>query len=196
MVVIQPSTGKMIIVEETKKHYCFLPRGRKDLGETLQQAAVREAYEESGYQVEHFPLFKHNHQPAPPNDQEAYGRPDTEPIYMTVDTWGPKVRRGQVIDVGGEYFISWFVGQIPANAVHHEGVGMPDEQNYKSHLVTFEEALHCLGDTEKAVVRYAHHVYKKHLHALEMLALEQLEGEGDERTAVESNGGSPQSSSS
>lgn len=46
MVVIQEKTEKVLVVYETKKKYWFFPRGRKDLGETLEQAALREAYEE------------------------------------------------------------------------------------------------------------------------------------------------------
>jgi 8-oxo-dGTP pyrophosphatase MutT (NUDIX family) len=117
MVIIQPSTGKMVIVHEAKKKYCFLPRGRKDIGETLQEAVLREAYEETGYRANFLPLYKYHHQPAPPLDRNAYHRPDTEPIYMTVDAWKPKTRKDGTSTRGGEYFITWFVGQIEENAV-------------------------------------------------------------------------------
>lgn len=46
MVVIQPSTGKIVVISSVKEERWFLPRGRKDVGETLEQAALREAYEE------------------------------------------------------------------------------------------------------------------------------------------------------
>lgn len=46
MVVIQEKTEKILLVYETKEKYWFFPRGRKDIGETLEQAALREAYEE------------------------------------------------------------------------------------------------------------------------------------------------------
>lgn len=49
MVVIQPTTNKMVLLYDhsgLKGRSYFLPKGRKDLGETLQQAALREAYEE------------------------------------------------------------------------------------------------------------------------------------------------------
>jgi len=48
MVVFQPSTQRIVVVYETEKEYWFLPRGRKDVGESLEQAALREAYEEVG----------------------------------------------------------------------------------------------------------------------------------------------------
>jgi hypothetical protein len=49
MVVIQPSSGKVLVVNNTERGTWFLPRGRKDIGETLEQCALREAYEEVRY---------------------------------------------------------------------------------------------------------------------------------------------------
>ena len=46
MVVIQPSSGKVVVVNDTARRAWFLPRGRKDIGESLEQCALREAYEE------------------------------------------------------------------------------------------------------------------------------------------------------
>lgn len=43
-VVIQPSSGKVVIVQDGD--HWFLPKGRKDLGESIEEAALREAYEE------------------------------------------------------------------------------------------------------------------------------------------------------
>jgi len=41
------STQKIVVIHESKLDYWFLPRGRKDLGESLETAALREAYEEA-----------------------------------------------------------------------------------------------------------------------------------------------------
>lgn len=48
MVIIQPSTGRVVLVKEPDgdSFHWFLPKGRKDTGESLEQAALREAYEE------------------------------------------------------------------------------------------------------------------------------------------------------
>jgi 8-oxo-dGTP pyrophosphatase MutT (NUDIX family) len=46
MVIIQPSTGKIVLIYESKDKVWFLPKGRKDVGESLEQAALRETYEE------------------------------------------------------------------------------------------------------------------------------------------------------
>ena len=53
MVIIQPSTKKVVVLSEKAEasdgrayRYWFLPKGRKDVGESLEQTALREAYEE------------------------------------------------------------------------------------------------------------------------------------------------------
>jgi ADP-ribose pyrophosphatase YjhB (NUDIX family) len=51
MVIIQPSSGKVVLVNDTRLGTWFLPRGRKDIGETLEQCALREAYEEVRFLV-------------------------------------------------------------------------------------------------------------------------------------------------
>lgn len=45
VVIIQPSTAKVVLVTDQRKRW-FLPKGRKDKGESLEQTALREAYEE------------------------------------------------------------------------------------------------------------------------------------------------------
>ena len=45
VVIIQPSTSKIVLVTD-KHNRWFLPKGRKDKGESLEQTALREAYEE------------------------------------------------------------------------------------------------------------------------------------------------------
>lgn len=43
--MIQPSTKNVVVVHDTRTNRWFLPRGRKDVGETLEQAGFREGYE-------------------------------------------------------------------------------------------------------------------------------------------------------
>ena len=49
MVIIQPSSRKIVIVYDPPSKAYFLPKGRKDIGESLEQTALREAYEEVVY---------------------------------------------------------------------------------------------------------------------------------------------------
>jgi 8-oxo-dGTP pyrophosphatase MutT (NUDIX family) len=51
MVIIQPSSGKVVLVNDTAHGTWFLPRGRKDVGETLEQCALREAHEEVRFPI-------------------------------------------------------------------------------------------------------------------------------------------------
>jgi len=160
MVIIQPSTQKIVVVYETEKKFWFLPRGRKDVGESLEQAALREAYEETGYQAEFLPLLNPTHQPVPPHLREDADWLNTEPMYVTLTSWHPRRRRNGVVEVhGGEYLTMWYAGQISEEATPREGTGMPDEQNYKSHLLTIEEALDQLWDAEKLVLAYVWRIY-------------------------------------
>ena len=47
--ILQPSTGRVVLVsvggQGTKGGRWFLPRGRKDIGESLEETALREGYE-------------------------------------------------------------------------------------------------------------------------------------------------------
>ncbi|KAF5375430.1 hypothetical protein D9615_007919 [Tricholomella constricta] len=162
MVIIQPSSHKIVVIYDTRDKYWFLPRGRKDMGESLEATAIREAYEESGYQAEFFPLYTPSHAPAPPNDRSIYERPNTEPFYITLTSWSPG--RGNRKS-GGEYLTSWYIGQIPEDAVHTRGTGMPNEQTYTSHLCTYEEAMELVYSGQRNVLRYAWAVYT---HTLEI----------------------------
>ena len=45
VVIIQPATAKVVLVTDKRERW-FLPKGRKDKGESLEQTALREAYEE------------------------------------------------------------------------------------------------------------------------------------------------------
>ena len=51
MVILQPSTEKVVIVYDERDDSWFLPKGRKDIGESLSAAALREAYEEVSPQL-------------------------------------------------------------------------------------------------------------------------------------------------
>ncbi|KAF8064307.1 hypothetical protein FPV67DRAFT_214024 [Lyophyllum atratum] len=156
MVIIQPSSHKLVLVYDSRSKYWFLPKGRKDMGESLESAALREAYEESGYEVELLPLYTPSHAPSPPGDPAARQRPNTEPVYMTLAKWAPGQGNRKS---GGEYLTSWYVGHIPEAAVHKAGTGMADEQTYSSHLTTYEDAMTLLYHAERDVLRYAWAVY-------------------------------------
>jgi ADP-ribose pyrophosphatase YjhB (NUDIX family) len=160
MVIIQENTHKIVVVFETKKKYWFFPRGRKDIGESLEKAALRESYEESGYRAQFLPLMNPTRQPPAPDTPDESIVFNMEPIYMTITASPPRrASTGQLRDAGREYLTTWYVGQIPEDAVREVGTGMPDEQNYESHLLPYEEALQRVWGSEKMTLRYAWAVY-------------------------------------
>ncbi|CAL1694445.1 unnamed protein product [Somion occarium] len=171
MVLIQPSTDKVVLVYESLREHWFLPKGRKDVGETLEHAALREAYEETGYRAEFLPLYSPTNQPSSPDASYSYF--NTEPIYVSSLTWkARRVPRNGPGDLGGEYFTFWYVGQIADDAVREENTGMPDEQHYVSHLLDWKDALALLADypLERKVMSMARRLWYQTLHIERQLA--------------------------
>lgn len=70
----------------------------------------------SGYRVTFLPVYTRTNAPPPPQDVQARKRPNTEPIYTTVTSYGGFVRQG-LVRPPGEYLVFWYVGQISENAV-------------------------------------------------------------------------------
>ncbi|KAI0772435.1 hypothetical protein BD413DRAFT_603919 [Trametes elegans] len=177
MMVIQPSTGKIVVLHETRKdwqgrdrQFWFLPKGRKDRGESLERTALREAHEESGYRVSFLPLIMETHAPLPPGSKNQRDVPCTEPIGVYVQQWrnGHHGRN----DHGGEYLTFWYVGQIADDAVVEQGTRMPDEVGYQTALLTYREAMEALGpDTVHArVVDRGYRLWYYTMEALRMPA--------------------------
>ncbi|PBK85695.1 hypothetical protein ARMGADRAFT_1087256 [Armillaria gallica] len=159
MVIIQPSSHRIVVCYDSLRKTYFLPKGRKDIGESLEEAAVREAYEESGYKAQHLPLYKVTRAPASPENPGARHGPNTEPVYISVRSWRPKNK-----DNGGEYLTFWYVGQIGPDAKWTSGTGMPDEQHYSSKLYEYEDALRLLwGGMQQRVLQYTWELYLGHL---------------------------------
>ncbi|KAL2209137.1 hypothetical protein CC79DRAFT_1396071 [Sarocladium strictum] len=55
-VTIDPQRSKVLLIRLRTTDEYFLPKGRKDIGETLEETAKRETFEETGIQVELLPL--------------------------------------------------------------------------------------------------------------------------------------------
>lgn len=185
MVIIQPETRKVVCVWERERKYWFLPKGRKDVGQSLEETALREAYEETGYRATFLPTYHYHNQPSP--TYQYY--PSTEPIFIHLMTWGPRYRGDKMVDPGGEYLTTWYIGQIAADAVYELNTGMADEVNYESHLLSFEDALRALApdpaqhavsqrNFQHTVMHYAIKVFMETEHMQAKAAREQAAQEG------------------
>jgi len=154
MVIIQPSTQKIVLVHDGFSQSWFLPKGRKDVGETLEEAALREAHEESGYTAEFLPLLSGSRAPATGSRRNSSAT--TEPIFVSTLRFGREYGGN-----GGEYLTFWYVGLINEDAVREENTGMFDEQQYVSHLLSPQEAIEKLGNTgiEAHIVQMAWDLY-------------------------------------
>jgi len=147
MVIIQPSSGKVVLLYESKRRYWFLPKGRKDRGESLEQTALREAYEESGYRVDFLPVFLPTNAPrAPSAPDRTRLLPCTEPFYVSTQMWPRRQPRSRPGDGGGEYLMFWYLGQIQENAVHEADTGMADEKDYQTYILDIDEACRLLDE--------------------------------------------------
>ena len=58
---------------------------------------------------------------------------------------------------------------------------MEDEQNYESHLLTYEDALACLPNSEQKALKYAWAVYNMTLEHQENLAQQRLKSEQEQQ---------------
>ncbi|KAM5532516.1 hypothetical protein V8D89_013803 [Ganoderma adspersum] len=167
MIIIQPSTGKVVVLSERREHEdgqalrsWFLPRGRKDVGESLEQAALREAYEESGLHTSFLPIILQHSAPGTPGTladlDHARLVPCTEPIYTCMQVYD-KIGHAKG---NGEYLTFWYIGQVPENAVVESGTRMADEANYETHFLSIEDALSVLCGEQRHIMNMGYRLWR------------------------------------
>ncbi|KAF8996719.1 hypothetical protein BDQ17DRAFT_1364073 [Cyathus striatus] len=164
MVIFQQNTHKILLVYDMRrKNQWFLPRGRKDVGESLEETTLREVYEGAGYKAGFLPHYGPTRQPIAPAERFTRSKASTEPIYVTINAWkeGAHTRYEDEGSKGGEYLVSWYLGQIAEDAVPVGGTRMSNEQHFETHLLSFEDALKKVCKDEVPVILYAWEVYKK-----------------------------------
>lgn len=137
-----PDTNKLqiCILYERRKGEWLLPKGRKDCGESIEAAALRETFEETGYACSLIPLRMPTRATAPGLD--APGPDDyalergtrvvegaTEPIAVQVRQVGPTVLK-----------IIWWYATWVTTGDKSEGTQMATEA-FDSHFLDAEEAL-------------------------------------------------------
>ncbi|TCD71179.1 hypothetical protein EIP91_012128 [Steccherinum ochraceum] len=168
VLIIQPATGKVVVVRDVREDgsvYWFFPKGRKDVGEDFREAALREAYEESGYRVSLMPLFTPSKAPNPAKPVEDIWKQglNTEPIYMSNYYWAPDAYNKQIPHI---YLTLWYVAELAQDAVYHEGTGVETEENFETHLMEYEEAILKVEAPFKEVLRLGYKLWKEKVQRL------------------------------
>jgi len=113
---------QICILRNRRTGETVLPKGHKDLGETIEQAALRETYEETGWPCEFLPCDILTRVP-PPGEQSGnvprLARAANEAIAVTVrqnDGTGRTLK-----------FVWWFVTRVRMNAERRIGTQMASE---------------------------------------------------------------------
>jgi len=108
-VIFHRKSKRVVLViderEEARSLGWFLPKGRKDVGESLEHAACREGEEESGYPNHLLPVPVATRAPKKALDRNFLS---TEPIYM--HNWAISPRKG--FPSGGLYTVFWYVCEV------------------------------------------------------------------------------------
>lgn len=101
----------------------MLPKGRKDAGETLEVAAIRETYAETGYSCR---LLKHEHTT---NATNLENREHTEAIAVQ-----------QRMSDGVRKIIFWYLAQVDSTS--NQQMGTQEEgEDFEIYWASFEDAV-------------------------------------------------------
>ena len=146
--LFQPRNSCIVLVHDTPSGTYFLPRGRKDIGESLSTCALREGFEESGFRGELISWGSGSGgtlQPRPPKSSKDNSTPEIEnKEAFWVQAQPVATRRGIIT-----YFTYYFLAVLPEdNPVPDKGkerlVGQ-HESGYEGVLVPIEEAIKLLS---------------------------------------------------
>lgn len=125
-------------LKDPQKNYCVLPKGRKNCGEKLEDAATRECTEESGYRCSLMPHSRSTKATkAYPNHTEAIA-----------------LQHRVMSQNAGHLIVLWFVGQVDSTEAPSEVID--DGDRYVAEWVPFVELLGTLHyDQDVQVAREA-----------------------------------------
>ncbi|KAK3065205.1 hypothetical protein LTS18_006414, partial [Coniosporium uncinatum] len=116
-------TSRVVVCHHSRDRYYFLPKGRKDIGESLAEASVREGFEESGVRCRLLPLGIGTRQTVPVSwgadgkgkaegegEGEGQGRGSGR---GKGGRWNSEAVWTEILPHGrrGWYLLSWFVGE-------------------------------------------------------------------------------------
>ncbi|KAG8748398.1 hypothetical protein FRC10_005945 [Ceratobasidium sp. 414] len=141
------------ILYHAKEDRHILPKGRKDRGESIQETALRETYEETGHRCRYLPLNMKTRSQLPyvyVKDHPTYATSAVEPIAMFM-------RHAAERDIK---LIFWYVAEVDEKHAHEKGTQTGGE-DYETRFVDADEVLDILTYTcDREVVAKALELYR------------------------------------
>ncbi|KAJ4141593.1 hypothetical protein NW768_000808 [Fusarium equiseti] len=124
-VTIDVQKLKVLLIRMRENGEYMLPKGRKDVGEGLEETALRETYEETGMKAQLLPVAIDSQATSP----QGQDRPKaiTEPIAVS-----------QRMTKGGLKIIFWYIGIADSTVPPVEGTQQQDE-SFSTVWVRFDE---------------------------------------------------------
>ncbi|KAI8722450.1 Nudix hydrolase domain-containing protein [Fusarium sp. LHS14.1] len=143
--------SKVLLVRCRRRGEYMLPKGRKDVDESLEEAALRETYEESGIRVQLLPVDINSLATLPSSTKiEDPPRAITEPIAVN-----QRVTRQGILKI-----IFWYVAAADSTTTPEEGTQQENEDfdtvwadfDNVGSILSFYEDL-CIAEAAIAAVR-------------------------------------------
>ncbi len=147
-VTIDAERFKVLLIHLRKTGEYFLPKGRKNIGESLHQTALRETYEETGIPVDLLPVEMETLATVPSDTPASdLARYVTEPIAVA-----------QRVTEGKLKIIFWYVAQGDSEKARVEGTQQEGEE-FDTVWVPFDEVASTLSfEDDKQVADRAVHL--------------------------------------
>ncbi|KAJ9296720.1 hypothetical protein DTO271G3_4919 [Paecilomyces variotii] len=142
-VTVDPIQRKVLLIRSKKTGDFVLPKGRKNIGETLEDAALRETYEETGFRVALYPLpIPTLATPATVEDTLDDSSVVTEPVAVS-----QRMRDGKL------KIIFWFAARGDATATADAGT-QEEWEDFESIWVDYALAVPALTfDDDRSIVQ-------------------------------------------
>ncbi len=115
-ITLDPVEGRMLLIRWKKNGEVFLPKGRKNIDEALEAAAIRETYEETGFQATLPPLRIPTLATSAAADPDRQLSPLTEPVAVSQRHEGNRLK-----------LIIWFVAKGDSTAEPDTGTQQEGE---------------------------------------------------------------------
>lgn len=156
-VLIHKSDKKICLIRHLAgKEEWLLPKGRKDINETLQACALRETYEETGYACSLMPLSMETR--ATPSGNEHFHDVArkiggiNEPFMISLRKIGGSTLNQKII--------FWYVSQVDEDKPRELNTQMENE-DFEAKLLSLDEAIKVLSfDEDKLLVQQAYKLFE------------------------------------